>query len=104
MKTAGLDVHKDSIFCAVFNGKHYSDVEVFETFSTGIRQLGAYLKAAGVLRVAMESTSIYWIPVWNILSEMGFDLMLVNPFLIKQLPGRKSDVKDAQLNNAFQFV
>ncbi|MGJ1194650.1 IS110 family transposase, partial [Sphingobacterium siyangense] len=96
MKTAGLDVHKDSIFCAVFNGKHYSDVEVFETFSTGIRQLGAYLKAAGVLRVAMESTSIYWIPVWNILSEMGFDLMLVNPFLIKQLPGRKSDVKDAQ--------
>jgi transposase len=44
----------------------------------------------------MESTGIYWIPVWNILEEMGFDLMLVNPFLIKQMPGRKSDVKDAQ--------
>lgn len=96
MKTAGLDVHKDSIFCAVFNGKQYSDVEVFETFSTGIRQLGDYLKESGVKRVAMESTSIYWVPVWNILSDMGFDLMLVNPFLIKQLPGRKSDVKDAQ--------
>lgn len=96
MKTAGLDVHKDSIFCAVFNGKQYSDVEVFETFSTGIRQLGDYLKESGVKRVAMESTGIYWVPVWNILSDMGFDLMLVNPFLIKQLPGRKSDVKDAQ--------
>src|SRR5690606_12301147 len=96
MKTAGLDVHKDSIFCAVFNGKQYSDVEVFETFSTGIRKLGDYLKEAEVKRVAMESTSIYWVPVWNILSEMGFELMLVNPFLIKQLPGRKSDVKDAQ--------
>ena len=96
MKTAGLDVHKDSIFCAVFNGKHYSDVEVFETFSTSIRKLGDYLKEAEVKRVAMESTSIYWVPVWNILYEMGFELMLVNPFLIKQLPGRKSDVKDAQ--------
>ena len=96
MKTAGLDVHKDSIFCAVFNGEQYSDVEVFESFSTGIGKLGDYLKEAGVKRVAMESTSIYWVPVWNILSGMGFDLMLVNPFLIKQLPGRKSDVKDAQ--------
>ena len=47
-------------------------------------------------QVAMESTSIYWIPVWNILEEMGFDLILVNPFLIKQMPDRKSDVKDAQ--------
>src|SRR5690606_41202340 len=67
MKTAGLDVHKDSIFCAVFNGKHYSDVEVFETFSTSIRKLGDYLKEAEVKRVALESTSIYWVPVWNIL-------------------------------------
>lgn len=44
----------------------------------------------------MESTGIYWIPVWNILEESGFDLMLINPYLIKQMPGRKSDVKDAQ--------
>lgn len=96
MKTAGLDVHKDSVFCAVFDGKTHSEVQVFDTFSSSIQQLGEYLKAEGVDRVAMESTSIYWIPVWNILSEMDFDLMLVNPFLIKQLPGRKSDVKDAQ--------
>jgi len=46
--------------------------------------------------IAIESTGIYWIPVWNILEAMGFDLMLVNPYLIKQMPGRKSDIKDAQ--------
>ncbi|WP_262250456.1 IS110 family transposase, partial [Parapedobacter soli] len=96
MRTAGLDVHKDSVFCAVFDGKRYSEVEVFETFSSSIEALGQHLKTEGVARVAMESTSIYWVPVWNILSGMGFELMLVNPFLIKQLPGRKSDVKDAQ--------
>src|SRR5690606_11069027 len=95
MKTVGLDVEKDTVFCAVFDGKKYSNVEVFETVTPGIRKLGDYLKESDVKRVAMESTSIYWIPVWNILSGMGFELMLVNPFLIKQLPGRKSDVKDA---------
>ena len=96
MKTAGLDVHKDSVFCAVYDGNHHDEVKVFDTFSTSIHKLGEHLKSEGVERVAMESTSIYWIPVWNILSEMDFELMLVNPFLIKQLPGRKSDVKDAQ--------
>ena len=96
MKTAGLDVHKDSVFCAVYDGKHHEEVMVFDTFSSSIQKLGAHLKSEGVERIAMESTSIYWIPVWNILSEMDFELMLVNPFLIKQLPGRKSDVKDAQ--------
>jgi transposase len=58
--------------------------------------MGEYLRAEGVRRVAMESTSTYWVPVWDILREMGFELMLCNPYLIKQMPGRKSDVKDAQ--------
>lgn len=54
------------------------------------------LKSAGVTHVVMESTGVYWILVWNILEERGFQLMLINPYLIKQMPGRKSDVKDAQ--------
>jgi transposase len=58
--------------------------------------MGEYLQQEGVNRVAMESTSTYWVPIWDILLEMGFELTLVNPFLIKQMPGRKSDVKDAQ--------
>jgi len=58
--------------------------------------MGEYLLEQGVRRVAMESTGIYWIPVWNVLEAMGFELLLVNPYHIKQIPGRKSDAKDAQ--------
>jgi len=96
MKVCGLDVHKDTIFCAIYNGKSYSEVKEFSTLTPEIRILCDYLKSEGVKRVAMESTSTYWIPVWDILYQQGFELMLVNPFLIKQMPGRKSDVKDAQ--------
>jgi transposase len=96
MKVSGLDVHKDSVFCAIYNGKEYSEVNEYATTTLKIRQMGEYLRSEGVKKVAMESTSTYWVPVWDILLEMGFELMLVNPFLIKQMPGRKSDVKDAQ--------
>jgi transposase len=96
MKVSGLDVHKDSVFCAIYNGKEYSEVKEYDSTTNSIRQMGEYLRSEGVKKVAMESTSTYWVPVWDILLEMGFELMLVNPFLIKQMPGRKSDVKDAQ--------
>lgn len=96
MKVSGLDVHKDTIFCAIYNGKQYGDVQEYCTFSEDIRCMGMDLLKAGVKRVAIESTGIYWIPVWNILEEMGIELILVNPYLIKQMPGRKSDIKDAQ--------
>jgi len=96
MKVSGLDVHKDTIFCGIYDGKKQRKVLEFSTFTEDIRNLGNMLQLQGVRKVAMESTSIYWIPVWNILEEMGFELILVNPYLIKQMPGRKSDVKDAQ--------
>ena len=96
MKTCGLDVHKDTVFCAIYNAKGYSEVKEYETTTPKLRQMGEYLRSECVQRVAMESTSTYWVPVWDILLEMGFELMLVNPYLIKQMPGRKSDVKDAQ--------
>ena len=96
MKTSGLDVHKDTIFCAIYDGKSYSVVKEFLTTTGSIRELGSYLQKEGVKKVAMESTSTYWVPVWDILWEMDFDLKLVNPFHIKQMPGRKSDAKDAQ--------
>jgi transposase len=96
MKTCGLDVHKDSIFCALYDGKSYSVVKEFSTTTGSIRELGSYLQSEKVKKVAMESTSTYWVPIWDILYEMAFDLKLVNPLHIKQLPGRKSDAKDAQ--------
>ena len=95
-KVCGLDVHKDSIFCAIYNGAKYSEVKEYATTTVSIYSMGEYLQSEGVREVAMESTGIYWIAVWDLLLEMGFELMLVNPFLIKQMPGRKSDVKDAQ--------
>ncbi|GHV61351.1 IS110 family transposase ISMac14 [Bacteroidia bacterium] len=96
MKTCGLDVHKDSIFCAIYDGKSYSAVKEFTTTTTSICSLGEYLMSENVKKVAMESTSTYWVPIWDLLSEMEFDLKLVNPLHIKQMPGRKSDAKDAQ--------
>jgi transposase len=96
MKTSGLDVHKDSIFCAIYDGKNYSAVKEFSTTTLSIHSMGEYLQSENVKKVAMESTSIYWVAVWDLLYEMGFDLTLVNPLHIKQMPGRKSDSKDAQ--------
>jgi transposase len=96
MKTSGLDVHKDSIFCAIYDGKSYSAVKEFTTATASILSLGEYLKSEGVTKVAMESTSTYRVPVWDILYEMEFEMTLVNPLHIKQMQGRKSDAKDAQ--------
>jgi transposase len=95
-KTSGLDVHKDTVFCGVYNGKTHYEVKEYSTLTNSIKTMGEYLKSEGVKQIAIESTGIYWIPVWNILEEMGFELILVNPYLIKQMPGRKSDIKDAQ--------
>jgi len=96
MKTSGLDVHKDKIFCAIYDGKINSEVKEFTTTTNSIRSMGDYLRSENVKKVAMESTSSYWVPIWDILNEMGFEQKLVNPYQIKQMPGRKSDIKDAQ--------
>lgn len=92
----GIDVHKDSIYAAIYNGKDRSDVQVFGTFTDQIGQLIQWLVQNKVKRIALESTGIYWVPVWNMLEEREFELTLVNPWFIKQMPGRKSDVKDVQ--------
>jgi transposase len=95
-KVCGLDVHKDTIFCAIYDGKKTSEVKEYKTLAPDISRLSEYLQSEGVEEVAMESTASYWVPVWNILESVDFKLHLVNPYLIKQMPGRKSDVKDAQ--------
>ena len=95
-KVCGLDVHKDTVFCAIYNGEDYSVVKEFTAMTSYIYSMGEYLLSEDVEEIALESTGIYWIPVWDLLYEMGFTLTLVNPFLIKQMPGRKSDIKDAQ--------
>jgi transposase len=95
-KTCGLDVHKDSIFACILDeqGKKIFEKR-YGTLTPDLDELRTNLLENGCGRVAMESTSIYWMPIWHIL-ESDFELKLANPYFIKQLPGRKSDVKDAQ--------
>ena len=94
-RVSGLDVHKDIIFACVRKGKYQSDVKQFSATTQGLAELKHWMKGEQVYKVAMESTGIYWMPVWRALEE-DFELILVNPYFIKQMPGRKSDVQDAQ--------
>ena len=93
---AGLDVHKDSVYLCIMD---YEGQTIFEktygTLTPELRQMRDDMVLYGVVEAAMESTAVYWIPVWNELFG-HMDLKLVNPYFIKQLPGRKSDIKDAQ--------
>lgn len=94
MKTCGLDVHKDMIFCAIYDGKD-AVVEKFNTFTPDLRAMCAYISGHGVDTVAMESTGVYIDAIRTVLRQSGMKAVVVNPFLIKQMPGRKSDTKDA---------
>ena len=91
----GLDVHKDTVYLCIL----CSDGEIFEkvfgVLTHQLRDMRRLMQSHGVTEVTMESTAMYWIPIWRVL-EPHFRLKLVNPYFIKQLPGRKSDVRDAQ--------
>ena len=90
----GLDVHKDSVFMCILK-ENGEKIEIkFDVLTPSLDTMCDILTHHEVQEVAMESTSIYWIPIWRILCE-SFDVKLVNPYFIKQLPGRKTDVKDA---------
>ena len=91
----GLDVHKDSIFACVMKENGEKTILEFGTLTPELDRLRDWLVEESVEAVAMESTSIYWKPVWRILGS-DFHMVLVNPYFIKQLPGKKTDVKDAE--------
>jgi transposase len=99
-RCAGVDVHKKSVVACVLvtqaDGRVEKQVRTFSTMTGDLQGLGAWLRAARVEQVAMESTGAYWWPVYNILEEDGLQLLLVNPQHIKQVPGRKTDVKDSE--------
>lgn len=94
-RVSGLDVHKDSVYMCILQENGEKVEERFGTLTPELNRLHETLVLHKVESVAMESTSIYWIPIWNILVN-DFELKLVNPYFIKQLPGRKTDVKDAE--------
>ena len=91
----GLDVHKDSVYLCILHDSGEIFENVYGVLTFQLRNMRRDMQRHGVTDVTMESTAVYWIPVWRVL-EPHFRLKLVNPYFIKQLPGRKSDVKDAQ--------
>jgi transposase len=94
-KSCGLDVHKDSVFACILDGQGKKIFEKrFGTLTPDLDKLRDTLVEHGCCRVAMESASIYWMPIWRVL-ETDFDLKPAQPYYIRQLPGRKSDMKDA---------
>ena len=90
----GLDVHKDSVFACILNENGEKFECKFGVLTPELEELHQLLLTQDVKEVTMESTSIYWHPIWRVLDDIE-DLKLVNPYFIKQLPGRKSDVRDA---------
>lgn len=91
----GLDVHKDSVYLCILSEDGELIEKVFGVLTFQLHQMRDLLLAHHVEKVSMESTSVYWIPIWRILAP-HFHLQLANPYFIKQLPGHKSDVADAQ--------
>ena len=98
-RCAGLDVHQETVVaCVLFGSLDKKPQKVIETFSTttkGLLALNDWLTNHNVTDVVMESTGVYWKPVWNIL-EGHFHLVLANARNVKNVPGRKTDVKDAE--------
>lgn len=98
-RCAGLDVHKKTVTACVLlaqpGDRPVKTVQTFPTMTADLRALRAWLLQQQVTHVAMESTGVYWKPVWNLLED-AFTLLLVNPAHMKAVPGRKTDVKDAE--------
>ena len=96
---AGLDVHKKTVVACVRrlapDGTSRCEVRTFGTTTAALLELADWLAAGGVTQVAMESTGVYWKPIYNIL-EGRFGVLLANPQQLRRVPGRKTDVKDCE--------
>jgi transposase len=93
---AGVDIGSASHFVAVPPDRADQPVREFASFTADLKALVSWLEACGVDCVAMESTGVYWIPLYEMLDARGFNVMLVNARHVKNVPGRKSDVLDCQ--------
>jgi transposase len=91
----GLDVHKNSVVATIGGVGVEEETRSFETFTEALELLRSWLTGAGVTHVVMESTSVYWKPVYNILEE-DFEILLVNARHVKNVPGRKTDKADSR--------
>jgi transposase len=93
---AAIDVGATMHVVAVAPGRDPEPVRTFKTFTADLHRLADWLRACGIKTVVMESTGVYWIPIFEILEQNEFDVQLVNARDAKHVPGRKSDVSDAE--------
>ena len=94
-RSSGLDVHKKTVVsCVIIQGKR--ETRTFGTSTEDLLSLGDWLVSLGVTHVAMESTGVYWKPIYNVLEGYELTILVVNAQHIKAVPGRKTDVKDAE--------
>jgi transposase len=94
-RCCGLDIHKASVTACVIIGSQ-KEIRTFGTMTDSLLEMTAFLRERGVQMTAMESTGSYWKPVFNIMEVEGIQAILVNAAHIKAVPGRKTDVKDAE--------
>lgn len=97
-RCSSVDVHKETLTTCIMIGKGKrlkKEIRTYSTMTEDIENLRDWLKSEGIKKVAMESTGVYWKPVYNILEE-GFEVILANARHIKNVPGRKTDVKDSE--------
>jgi transposase len=94
-RVCGLDVHKDTVVACLLTPEGKQTC-TFWTVTGSLLQLRAWVQAAGCTHVAMESTGVLWKPIYNLLEETEMTVLVVNPHKIKAIPGRKTDVKDAE--------
>ena len=98
-RVAGLDVHKATVVATVrtpgADGRRVSRTETFGTMTADLIALRDWLHAHGVTHVALESTGVYWKPIYYVLED-AFQLLLINMLELKHVPGRKTDVKDSE--------
>jgi transposase len=99
-RCCGLDVHKGSVVACVLmtraDGLVERHLRTFKTMTADLLEMATWLDGLGITHVAMESTGVYWRPVFNVLEDGHRTLLLVNPQHMRAVPGKKTDVKDAE--------
>jgi transposase len=91
----GLDVHKETVVACIMGSGIKKEIRTYSTMTNDLLRLKGWLSDQGITHVAMESTGVYWKPIFNILEDR-FEVILVNARHIKNVPGRKTDVKDSE--------
>ena len=94
--SCGIDVHQDLIVASIRKSADEVDTREFEAYTSSLTSLREWCKSEGVTHVAMESTGVYWKPVFNVLEE-DFEVILVNARHVKNIPGHKTDKKDSRI-------